>query len=189
MQAMQIIQKMPAFVRTPLMKGAMSAMQNPPEAIRRAALAFLPINVVILFFPHVIKAVILAKDKKYDFKDPRGKRQQERQARHPWSGLISRMQAAHSNSLETFPLFGIALLACVGRQTMAKGMNIAEPMQMLRLSGQYTIGRMLYILFYAFSSNPIAGGLRSLSFFHNYYVILRLMVMSITAPLAAARVK
>ena len=182
MQAMQLIQKLPAFIRTPLMKSAMSAMQNPSEAIRRAALVFLPINILILFLPHFLKAIMLGRD--LDSSDPRGQRQLERQATHPSSGLISRLQSAHKNSLETFPLFGLAVLAVVSRQSLAKGMNVKEPMQMLRLSSQYTIGRILYIIFYAFSGNKIMSGMRSVSFFHNYYVIIKLFGMAITAPLA-----
>ena len=183
MQAMNIIQKLPASLRAPLMRMAMTAMQNPQEAIKRAALVALPVNLLMIYIPHLIKVFCLVKSGKLNNKDPRSKKQASRQSEGSWSGFISRCQSAHRNSLETLPLFAFALLACIGRQSNPKTNYHKQPMEMLSLAGKYTAGRALYILFYVFGINQWIGGLRSAAYFHNIYVILGLLRLSITAPL------
>jgi len=184
--AMNIIQRLPPSLRKPVMQTAMAAMQNPPEAIRRAALATLPLNLILLFFPHFMKiGLLLQHNQKYDNTNPRGKDQQKRQAEHPWSSLISRLQAAHRNSLETFPVFAVALLACIGRQAASKRITKTKaPIEMLRLAFKYTAGRALYIMLYVFGANQLLGSMRTLSYFHNMYCIFKLFGLAITAPLA-----
>jgi uncharacterized MAPEG superfamily protein len=184
MQAMQVIQKLPLFIRQPLMRVAMVAMQNPQEAIKRAALIALPVNILLLYLPHFMKVFLLIKSGAgIDNTNPRGKKQSERQSESPWAGMIHRCQSAHRNSLETLPMFAFALLACIGRQNNPKTNYGKQPIQMLTFAAKYTFGRALYILLYVFGVNQLIGGLRTASYFHNIWVIFGLLKLSIAAPM------
>ena len=182
MQAMQIIQNLPPFIRKPLMQFAMKAMQNPTEAIKRAAIATLPINLVLLFCPHFLKILLIyTSGIRYDNADPRGPQNEKRLENSTYARIISRCRAAHLNTLETFPLFGIALLACIGRHPKTNGKQL---MNMLKLAGKYTAGRALFIMLYICSGgSQIMGGLRTAVYFQNIFCIFQLFQLSITAPM------
>jgi uncharacterized MAPEG superfamily protein len=183
MQAMQIVQNLPPYIRKPLMQVAMKAMQNPTEAIKRATIATLPINLILIFCPHFFKMLLVRKSGTlYDNADPRGLQNKKSLEKSTYSRIISRCSSAHLNTLETFPLFGIALLACMRSHPKTNGKQ--QLMVMLKLALKYTAGRAFYIMLYICSGDSqIMGGCRTAAYFQNIFCIFQLFRLSITAPM------
>lgn len=188
---MQAMQALPAWARKPIMSGAMQAMQNPPEALKRLALAALPANVLLLFLPHLCKVSLLACEGRYSLQAniaPHSDRQREAEGESTRALLLGRCARAHRNSLETFPMFAAALLAAVacitpGMAGRREGSKTRGPMAAARLAAKYTLARLLYILVYVFGSNKWFGLLRTGLYFQNITVILQLFVLAIKAPM------
>ena len=102
-KAMAAISKLPDFLRKPLLKAGMTAMANPPAAIKRAALLTLPLNIAVLMLPNLIKFGLLLYTKSYDNVSPRGKKQTDLIAQNRFGAMVQRCQAAHRNSIQCFP--------------------------------------------------------------------------------------
>ena len=189
-RAMDLIARMPAWARKPIMSSAMQAMQNPPEALRRLALAALPINVLLLFLPHLLKVSLLASEGRYGLKAnimPHSERQRKVEGDSTRALLIGRCARAHRNSLETFPMFAAALLAAVGRMVDRADRTVSRiqgPMAAARLAAKYTVARLAYIVVYCFGeSNKWLGVLRTGLYAQNITVIIQLFALAIKAPM------
>ena len=104
---------LPESAQESIMQFGMQAMQNPVEGQLRVALAMLPANFTLLMLPHFVKIALVGKHfatGEYDNEEPR------EAGYYSGEGAMKAFQrrcgAAHSNSLECFPLISAAILSC-----------------------------------------------------------------------------
>ena len=190
-RVLKLIAQMPRWARKPIMSGAMQAMQNPPEALRRLALAALPVNVLLLFLPHLYKVSLLTTEGRYGLTaniSPHSELQRKVEGDSPRALLVGRCARAHRNSLETFPMFAAALLAAIGRMVdradRSKVNRMRGPIAAATLAAKFTAARFAYIFVYMVGgSNKWLGVLRTGLYAQNIAVIVQLFVLAIKAPM------
>ena len=154
------------------MQTAMEAMGNMGEARRRAALACIPMALVVAFIPHGVKLVALGSG--YDNVEPR-KKMTELKGDSPRDKLARRAQACHTNGLETFGIFSAAvLMAYAAKAKSSATMNAAI---------KFIVGRLVYTALYLGGVNVGISALRTLAFFHNMKCCGDLFQLAISAPL------
>ena len=163
-RAMQMLQRLPPSWQAPVMNAAMAAMQDPGAAKKSALLMLLPVNVSLLFFPHIVKIALVAfsvlKGRgSYDNVHSRGESQAENMSKYHFRDWIFRAQSAHRNSLESFPIFatGVLALVSVGKVSTKN----------IKLALRYTLFRVLYIILYIVGTSQIPAALRSVCYIDN----------------------
>jgi uncharacterized MAPEG superfamily protein len=106
------------------------------------ALLCLLLQLLLAYVPHVLKArAILAKTKHYDLKDPRKYVAAAATAdASPETAFISRANACHLNSLESWPQFAVAVLAALLMQVEAGTVNAVATLCLA--------ARVLYVYFF-----------------------------------------
>lgn len=180
---MRFIQRLPPWLQQPVMAGAMKAMQNPSRFIRQLILGTLSTNLAILFIPHFIKAGLLISEGKYDNTMPHSDNQKRRESSSRHKDIVNRCTRAHRNSLETFPLFSIAVLACLVQLVDHPGRrkSLGSLQSLLKTSLRYTLCRILFIIVYIFGTNKWLSFLRTLLYFDNISCVFRIFRLAISA--------
>merc|ERR1711934_180314 len=144
--AVNVVMKLPPSVQQVLF--------NP----RALCVTTIPASLVLAYLPHFAKYMLLYKDNMgawtEDNMDPRTRGQARAAALSPATrAAVSRLNAAHMNSLEVFPQFASAVLAATALK--------AKPLKVLRPAVLFLALRTIYILAYGFGVNALIAAVRT----------------------------
>jgi uncharacterized MAPEG superfamily protein len=120
-------------------------------------------SIVLIFVPHLLKASAVINNNKhsgkgvaYDLRNPRQSVQLSIDST-PEGQFVARLQGAHQNGLEVFPIFAFSVLAAAITGVPRQTQNIAATLHVLF--------RALYIVVYANNTTLRLAMLRSVLWF------------------------
>eukprot|EP00419_Tripos_fusus_P045646 CAMPEP_0172831390 /NCGR_PEP_ID=MMETSP1075-20121228/22940_1 /TAXON_ID=2916 /ORGANISM="Ceratium fusus, Strain PA161109" /LENGTH=157 /DNA_ID=CAMNT_0013673853 /DNA_START=57 /DNA_END=526 /DNA_ORIENTATION=- len=128
------------------------------------ALATLPVAWILAYVPHFTKVGVmlhLQGPSRYNNLTPRTT---DPSKFGDAAALIKRCIGCHENSLESFPVFAIAVLAC-------KMQKVKPPLAVARLCLRYLAMRVAYTAAYLSGSNNAVGALRTMAWAGSFHSV------------------